>query len=170
MSTKTAFTETRRFKVMRTVMGAANPAIKGLLGSRFAGPMAKALMLLRFTGRKSGKVYTTPVGYVREGDSVVVVTSPTYTWWKNIRDGADVEVRLDGAWRTAHARVLPTDDRDLDRAVAIQVKGRGPRMLQGFGGDVDEGGHIPQEARADLDTKALIVLIELESLTSAAAS
>lgn len=161
MSTQTAFTETRRFKVMRTVMGAANPAIKGLLGSRFAGPMTKALMLLRFIGRKSGQVYTTPVGYVRDGDSVVVVTSPAYTWWKNIRDGADVEVRLDGAWRQAHARVLPTDDPAFDRAVAIQVRGRGPRMLQGFGVEVDESGHIPREARQDLDSRALVVLIEL---------
>lgn len=161
MTTETAFTDTRRFKAMRAVMGAANPAIKGLLGSRFAGPMAKALMLLRFTGRKSGKVYTTPVGYVREGDSVVVVTSPTYQWWKNVRDGAEVEVRLDGSWRKAHARVLQADDSAFDRAVAIQVTGRGPRMLQGFGVDVDASGHIPQEARADLDTKALIVLIEL---------
>ena len=168
MSTETPFTETRRFKVMRTVMGAANPAIKGLLGSRFAGPMGKSLMLLRFTGRRSGTVYTTPVGYVREGESVVVVTSPTYTWWKNIRDGADVEVCLDGTWRKAHARVLPTDDPDFDRAVAIQVRGRGPRMLQGFGVDVDESGHIAPEARADLDSKALIVLIELAP--SAAAS
>lgn len=161
MSTQTPFSDTRRFKVMRTVMGAANPAIKGLLGSRFAGPLAKALILLRFTGRRSGKIYTTPVGYVRDGDSVVVVTSPTYQWWKNVRDGADVEVRLDGTWRKAHARVLPPDDPAFDRAVAILVRGRGPRMLQGFGVEVDESGHIPHEARADLDTKALVVLIEL---------
>ena len=119
-------------------------------------------MLLRFTGRNSGKVYTPPVGYVREGDSVVVVTSPTYSWWKNIRDGADVEVRLDGAWRRAHARVLPTDDPGLDRAVAIQVKGRGPGMLRGFAVAVHDDGRIPPGARADLGTKALIVLVELE--------
>ena len=167
MSTETPFTETRRFKVMRSVMGVANPAIKGLLGSRFAGPMGKALMLLRFTGRRSGKLYTTPVGYVRDGDSVVVVTSPTYTWWKNVRDGADVEVRLDGSWRKAHARVLPTDDPEFDRAVGIQVKGRGPGMLQGFGVAVDDDGHIPPDARADMDRKALIVLIELEPAEAA---
>lgn len=168
MTTETAFTDTRRFKVMRTVMGAANPLIKAMLGSRFAGPMAKALLLLRFSGRKTGQVYTTPVGYVRDGDSVVVVTSPTYTWWNNIRDGADVEVRLDGVWRRAHARVLPTDDPEFDRAVAIQVKGRGPGMLRGFGVAVDDDGRIPPEGRPDMDTKALIVLIELEP--SAAAS
>ncbi|MEX1345324.1 MAG: nitroreductase family deazaflavin-dependent oxidoreductase [Candidatus Limnocylindrales bacterium] len=167
MSTQTAFTDTRRFKVMRTVIGAANPFIKAMLGSRFAGPVGKALLLLRFTGRTSGKVYTTPVGYVREGDSVVVVTSPTYTWWKNVRDGADVEVRLDGAWRKARARVLPTDDPAFDRAVAIQVKGRGPGMLRGFGVAVDDDGTIPPEARADMDRKALIVLIELQQTAAA---
>jgi deazaflavin-dependent oxidoreductase (nitroreductase family) len=168
MTTETSFTDTRRFKVMRTLVGASNPFIKAILGSRFAGPMAKALMLLRFTGRKSGKVYTTPVGYVREGDSVVVVTSPTYTWWKNIREGADVEVRLEGVWRKARARVLPPDDPEFDRAVSIQVEGRGPGMLRGFGVEVNGDGHVPPEARADLDSKALIVLVELAP--SAAAS
>jgi deazaflavin-dependent oxidoreductase (nitroreductase family) len=165
--TETPFTETRRFKVMRTVMGAANPAVKALLGSRFAGPMARNLMLLRFTGRNSGRTYTTPVGYVRERDDVVVVTSPTYQWWKNVREGAGVEVRLDGSWRRARARVVPPSDPEFDRAVAIQVKGRGPGMLRGFGVPVDDAGHVPADARADLDTKALIVLVELEPMATA---
>ena len=106
-------------------------------------------------------MYTTPVGYVRDGDSVVVVTSPTYTGWKNVRDGADVEVRLDGIWHAARARVLSSDDPDFDRALAIQVNGRGPGMLRGFGVAVDDDGHVPKEARDDLDRKALLVLIEL---------
>ena len=119
--TDTAFTDTRRFKVMRTVMGAANPFITAILGSRFAGPMAKALLLLRFTGRTSGTVYTTPVGYVREGDSVVVVTSPTYTWWKNIRDGADVQVLAGGRWYAGHARIVPPRDPMYDEVADVLV-------------------------------------------------
>lgn len=170
MSTEQAFTDTRRFKVMRTVIGGANPLVKAILGSRFPGPLGKALMLLRFTGRKSGTVHTTPVGYVRDGDSVIVVTSPAYQWWKSIREGADVEVRLDGTWRSAHARVVSPSDPEFDRAVAIQVQGRGPRMLQGFGVPVDADGRIPPEARADLDAKALIVLIELKPRSAASAA
>ncbi|CAN5636279.1 hypothetical protein BH23CHL8_BH23CHL8_12440 [soil metagenome] len=168
MTAARPLTETRRFKIVRTVIGAGNPAMRGLLGSRFAGPIAQALMLLRFTGRNSGKVYTTPVGYVRDGDSVVVVTSPTYRWWRNVRAGAPVEVRLDGSWRRGHARVLPPTDPGFDRAVAIQVRGRGPGMLRGFGVPVDGEGRIPDDARGDIDQKALIILIELAPSASAA--
>ena len=35
---------------------------------------------------------TTPVGYVRDGDRIVIVTSPTYRWWPNFVGGADAGV------------------------------------------------------------------------------
>ena len=35
--TTTSFTDTRRFKVMRTLVGAANPFVSRLLASRFGG-------------------------------------------------------------------------------------------------------------------------------------
>ena len=53
MTSEHHFTETRRFKVMRTVIGAANPLIKGLLVSRFAGPMAKRSSCSCASRRKS---------------------------------------------------------------------------------------------------------------------
>ena len=66
-----AFTDTRQFKIMRTLVGAANPLITRLLGSRFAGPLAGSLLLLRYQGRRSGRTYTTPVGYAREGEGQI---------------------------------------------------------------------------------------------------
>lgn len=36
------FTDTPQFKVMRILVGAFNPFIRRLLGSRFAGPVATA--------------------------------------------------------------------------------------------------------------------------------
>ena len=99
-----AFTETRQFKVMRIVVGAGNPLMRRLLDSRLAGPMAKKLLLLRYRGRKSGRTITTPVGYVRDGDRVVMVTSPSYRWWPNFVGGAEAELRLPEGWRTGRGR------------------------------------------------------------------
>ena len=131
------FSDTPQFKVMRVVVGVLNPLIRRLLGSRFAGPLADNLMLLRFPGRRSGSWHTTPVGYARKGTQVVVVTSPTYRWWRNVVEPAPVQVRLDGRWYDAVARVLrPDDPADVpayDAAVALQVRNRGPRVLRGFG-------------------------------------
>ncbi len=53
-------------------------------------------MLITFTGRKSGKVYTTPVGYVRNGDSLTFYTKRRRIWWRNLRGGAPVTVRVKG--------------------------------------------------------------------------
>lgn len=156
-----AFTDTPQFKVMRTVVGAANPFVKRLLASRFAGPLARNVMLLRFRGRRSGTTFTTPVGYVREGDQVIVVTSPSYKWWRNVVGGADVQVRLDGRWRDAMARLLTPDEDGYDGAVAFQVAKRGPGMLRGFGIPVTDDGRVPTEARATAPTKAHIVRIDL---------
>lgn len=156
-----AFTDTPQFKVMRMVVGAANPFVKRLLASRFAGPLAKNVMLLRFTGRRSGTTFTTPVGYVREGDQVVVVTSPSYKWWRNVIGGADVQVRLEGQWHDARARLLAPDEDGYDSAVALQVAKRGPGMLRGFGIPVTDDGRVPTEARATAPTKAHIVHIDL---------
>lgn len=163
MSDARAVTDSPQFKVMRRVIGATNPLTRKLLDSRFAGPMARALLLLRFRGRTSGRTYTTPVGYVRDGDRVVIVTSPTYRWWPNLVGGADVELRLPEGWRRGHGEVLMPDDPRYDDILALQVTKRGPGMLRGFGLDVDEQGRLDPASRATASTKAHIVLVTLPS-------
>lgn len=143
------------------MVGAANPAVRLLLGSRFAGPIAKRVMLLRFRGRKSGSWHTTPVGYAREGNQVVVVTLPAYIWWRNVIDGAPVQLRLDNQWFDAIARLLRPDDAAYDDAVALQVRQRGPNMLRGFGIPVTDDGQVPLTARVEAGRIAHIVLIEV---------
>jgi hypothetical protein len=156
-----AFTETRQFKVMRAMVGAANPVIRRLLDSRFAGPLGKNLLLLRYRGRTSGRTITTPVGYVRDGDRIVIVTSPTYRWWPNFVRAADAELRLPEGWRTGRAEVVMPDDPRYDEVVALQVARRGPGMLRGFGLDVDAEGRVSPAARASATDKAHLVLVTL---------
>ena len=156
-----AFTDTPQFKVMRAVMGAATPAVRWSLRRGSGGPMARSLLLLRFRGSRSGTWYTTPVGYAREGDVLVIVTSPTYAWWKNIRDGADVDVRLDGAWRTGRARIIGPDDPAYEETVALQVRLRGAGMLRGFGVEVGDDGVVAPADRAEGAERAHLVRIEL---------
>ncbi len=159
--TRKAFTDTRMFKVMRTVVGVANPFVTRLLASRFGDRVAQALLLLEFRGRTSGKAFRTPVGYVRSGDRLVIVTSPTYRWWKNVVGGAPVRVRLPEGWRDGQARVLMPDDSAYDSAVATQVTKRGPRTLREFGVDVDDAGRIDPATKTTAPTHAHIVEILL---------
>lgn len=157
-----AFTDTRAFKVMRTLVGLANPLMKRVLASRFGGPIARNVLLLEFRGRTTGTAHRTPVGYVRDGDRIVIVTSPTYRWWKNVVGGAPVRVRVAEGWRAGQARVLMPEDAAYDAAVATQVAVRGPGMLRGFGVQVDDSGRIDPAARAAAPSHAHIVEILLD--------
>jgi hypothetical protein len=59
-----------------------------------------------YTGRRSGRTFTTPVGYRRTGDTVVIgVQFPdAKTWWRNFTDaGGPISVELGGTDRTGHA-------------------------------------------------------------------
>src|SRR5580765_5605050 len=53
-------------------------------------------MLITVTGCKSGKKYSTPVGFYREGDTLWVISNRDRTWWRNVRNGANVSLLLKG--------------------------------------------------------------------------
>ncbi len=51
-------------------------------------------VLVSFTGRRSGRRYSTPVAYAQEGDTVWVSTDSR--WWRNLVGDAPVQLRLRG--------------------------------------------------------------------------
>ncbi len=73
-----------------------NPFVVALLRSPLHGFMSGSTMLLTYAGCKSGKAYTTPVNYLRDGDTLLVVSSRKHIWWKNLRGGAPVTARVRG--------------------------------------------------------------------------
>ena len=68
--------------------------MKSVLRSPLHGLVSKTVLLITFTGRKSGKTYTTPVDYSQDGDQVTIFTHAN--WWKNLRHGAPVTLRIRG--------------------------------------------------------------------------
>jgi hypothetical protein len=85
-----------------------NRLVRGLLRSPLH-PLAwsRRLALVTYTGRRSGRRYTIPVGYRQTGDEVTIgVEWPARkVWWRNLRgEGAPVELRLRGEARRGHAR------------------------------------------------------------------
>jgi deazaflavin-dependent oxidoreductase (nitroreductase family) len=73
-----------------------NVVISWLLRSPLHGMLSDGMMLITVTGRKTGKKYTTPVGYFRENGNLWILTSRDRTWWKNLQGGAEVELLLNG--------------------------------------------------------------------------
>jgi deazaflavin-dependent oxidoreductase (nitroreductase family) len=110
-----------------TVPPYVNKAMKFVLRSPVHGMVSKTVLLITFTGRKSGKTYTTPVSYSQFDDQVYIFTHAA--WWKNLRSGAPVTLRIRGrelqglaepvaedkgaiaAGLAAHLRKVPSDAR-----------------------------------------------------------
>ncbi|HZQ33934.1 MAG TPA: nitroreductase/quinone reductase family protein [Mycobacterium sp.] len=89
-----------------------SPRLGRLVGGTFA--------MVSYTGRKSGKTISLPVGYRRHGDDIVinVVMPEAKTWWRNfLGDGAPLTITLDGRDRTGHAVAR----RDANGRVTVEV-------------------------------------------------
>jgi endonuclease YncB( thermonuclease family) len=80
----------RRARIMRAV----NVPMRALLGLPVATPLSRNLMLISYTGRKTGKPYRQPVSYVRDGDTLL--TPGGGRWTRNLGEGRPVRIRLRG--------------------------------------------------------------------------
>ena len=94
-------------------------------------------MLITVTGRKSGRKYTTPVGFFAKENNLWVITSRDRTWWRNIKTGADVSLHLRGRNVTGFAEVV------LDEAMVGTLVGdylrRFPMAARSLGVRVEKG-------------------------------
>jgi deazaflavin-dependent oxidoreductase (nitroreductase family) len=86
----------------------ANPLVRWLLKSPLHRLLSDATMLITVRGRKSGRAYCLPVQYVQTGDLIYVFPGAPEkkTWWRNLRGGAPVVLRLRGQDRRANAELL----------------------------------------------------------------
>ena len=105
-------TTVRYPKPPRPVRMLANAIATTILRSPWHRMRSDHLLLLTFTGRKSGKKFTTPMRYVQEGQTLKLVVVKS-RWWKNLIGDAEVHVLLRGETRTGTTEVLPEEDGDV---------------------------------------------------------
>jgi hypothetical protein len=99
----------------KPLMALVNAGVERLTGAPVIGPLVRrGMVVIRYTGRRSGKTVQTPVGYRRSGDGIVIgVMAPdSKTWWRNFTgDGGPITLlAFDGADRRGHA-VAGRDER-----------------------------------------------------------
>jgi hypothetical protein len=83
-----------------------NRLVAVLLRSKLHPLVSRHLTLISVTGRRTGAQHTFPVGYqeTNEALTIPVMWPQRKLWWRNLRDGATVRLRLRGADRTGQAR------------------------------------------------------------------
>jgi hypothetical protein len=91
-------------KPPRPTVALANKFVTTILRSRWHMLRSNSLLLLTFTGRKSGKLFTTPLRYVQEGETLHLIV--VFPWWRNLVGGATVHVLLRGQMRTGTTEVV----------------------------------------------------------------
>ncbi len=101
-----------------------NPLVIWLLHSPLHRFLDQHTMLITVTGRKSGKRYTFPVSYIREGETLLVISQKNRTWWKNLRPGAQVTVFLQG--HTLQASGETFTDTGMAANILLQILQRVP--------------------------------------------
>jgi F420H(2)-dependent quinone reductase len=97
----------------RSVLRVINPALRALLRSPFHRPLSTHLLLISVRGRKTGRVYSVPVGR-HESDGMFLVSADGH-WRHNLRGGAHVMLTVDGCERAAYAEL----EEDADEVAAI---------------------------------------------------
>lgn len=94
----------------------SNPLMRWLLRSRLHFLVSESTLLLCYIGRKSGRLYATPVNYAQAGDLLRIVSFKQRLWWRNLIDSQQVVIHLRGTEYEATAEVV-----QMEAAVAEQL-------------------------------------------------
>jgi hypothetical protein len=112
---------------------AINPALKFLLRTPLAGPARQQLMVLSFTGRKSGNQYSLPVSAHLVGNQLYALAGAP--WTRNFRGGRAAEVLHDGKTTKMQGELIedPATVADLQHRLAESYGVKKAQRLMGLG-------------------------------------
>ncbi len=146
-------------RVLRLVFRLINSVVGSILRSPLHRLLSGRLLLLTFYGRKSGRRYTTPVGYGQTGDTLLINTESP--WWRNLRGGARVGVRLRGRECAGTAEVV-SDEAQMGEAYRI-ILAAAPGYARALGVSLGSDGRPRREDVTRVRQKGHVVLrIELD--------
>ena len=120
-----------------------NDFMAWVLRSPFHGMLSDGMMLLTVRGRRTGRLFTTPVGYYREGDSLWVITSRDRIWWRNLQGGADVQLLLKR--KLVNARAETELDDSAVEARMYEYLRRVPMAAKSLGIRIENGNANPED-------------------------
>ena len=138
------------------------PLVRALLRSPLHGLASRGLLLLTVTGHRSGRRYTIPVGYQREGELLTIMVSeaPSKQWWRNYHEQRPVELLLRGRPRSGTAQVVPPGSPDF-RNLAARTLSRLRQMGRVFGIDYDRAVGLRDDDVHELRRRIAIVRVTL---------
>ena len=98
-----------------------NPLVRALLRSPAHRVMSGGVLLLTYTGRRSGRRYTLPVQYARADHGLILWPAhhDRKRWWRNLQPPAPVQLWVAGRELHGTAQVLVDDKAQIADALTI---------------------------------------------------
>jgi deazaflavin-dependent oxidoreductase (nitroreductase family) len=141
-----------------TVPPYVNSAMKFMLRSPVHRVVSNTVLLISFTGRKSGKTFTTPVSYSQSGDQVSIFTHAD--WWKNLRSRPSVLLRIRGRELQGLAEPVVGDKQAVAAGLAAHLR-LVPSDAKYYGVTFDENGNPRAEEVEQAVQSVVMVRVRL---------
>ena len=135
-----------------------NPIMMWLLRSPLHGLLSGSTLIITYTGRKSGKTFSTPVNYVRDGGALWAVSYRHRTWWRSLND-SPVTLRVQGKDVTGVAKAI-TDEREVADSLMAYLR-KAPQIAQYLGVGLDASGQPKAEDVAEAAKTRVMVRVQL---------
>jgi deazaflavin-dependent oxidoreductase (nitroreductase family) len=147
--------------VRRRIVGLStrlNPLVAAVLRSPLHWLLSPGLLLITVTGRKTGRSYTIPVGYHRDGDAIVILVAEPASkrWWRNYRTSGPIALNLRGRRIVATASVLPPASDEYRRRVEASFR-RSALIGRLFGIRFDAAAGLSGADLSDLADRLVVV-------------
>lgn len=124
-----------------------------LLRRNLMGAMADEVMVITTTGRKSGQQFSTPIGYLRDGDHILALSvGGASNWYKNLLVNPDATLNLKGHDLRARAEMV-WHESERQRIFELYKRDRAKYFARLFGVPVDAPAEVLAQA---LTTRAFV--------------
>jgi len=135
----------------------ANSFMKCLITSPLHSMLGSNLAVITVTGRKSGKLISTPVNVTFDGQTYTVISMRQRTWWRNLRDKPAARLHVGGKQLEVRGAVIESAD-----AVSQSLQSyfeRNPKTVKYFGAKLNSDGRVePSDLQRIASTRVVIQL------------
>ena len=147
-----------------------NPFIRLILRSPLHSLLSGRLILITYTGKKSGMRYMLPVQYARSDGELIVVAGyhQHKKWWRNLRQRSMIQVCYRGKWYEALATASEGDVSVITPLFPAYLR-RFPASARIRGLTLDPSGGVEDEEKLrEAAKKVVMVGIKAPALKASA--
>jgi deazaflavin-dependent oxidoreductase (nitroreductase family) len=133
--------------------------VSWILRSPLHGMLSRAFLVITLRGRKTGRTISTPVNYARDGEALWITSQRSRIWWRNLRGGAEVSVRLRGREIDARALVVEPPAEVADGLRRLFTITPGMAKMYGVGSAAD--GALNEASLSQLASRTVQIRLTL---------